>query len=241
MGQLHKIYPIPICQMTMDKGAFLFLHMNEYGKKVSIPVYVWLIEGEEGPILVDTACSADEFWKYTLFAEDIQDITPIEEALPAVGVSLSEIRTIIITHLDADHILNTRKFPNARFIVQEAEMSFALNPHPLFARKYYPHLYEGLEWETVRGDKEIVPGVDVIFTPGHTAGSQSVAVDTERGKVVIPGLCSIDEDYDTEEVIIPDMHFDPFEAYESVARIKKMADIVLPTHSQSLVNTKSIP
>ncbi|MCK4818067.1 N-acyl homoserine lactonase family protein, partial [bacterium] len=118
---------------------------------------------------------------------------------------------------------------------------FAKNPHPLFAKKYYPHLYQGLAWETVRGDKEIIPGVKVIFTPGHTAGSQSVAVDTERGKVVIPGLCSIDENYETKEVIIPGMHFDPFKAYDSIVTIRKMADIILPTHSQSLVNIKSIP
>lgn len=241
MGQFYRVYPIPVCQITMNKGAFFFLHMNEYGKKVTIPVYVWLIEGGEEPILVDTACSAEEFWKYTLFAEDIKDIIPIEEALPAAGISLSEIKTIIITHLDADHILNAKKVPNARLIVQEKEMRFARNPHPFFAKKYHPHLYEGLDWETVSGDKEIAPGVEVIYTPGHTAGSQSVAVATELGRVVIPGLCSIDGNYSTDEVSIPDMHFDPFQAYESVVRIKRMADIVLPTHSQSLVHTKSIP
>ena len=241
MGEFHKIHPIPICRLTVEKGGFLFLHMKEYGKKVSIPVYVWLIEGGGESILVDTACTAEDFSKYTLYAEELEDISPIEEALPKAGVSLSDIKTIIITHLDADHILNIRKFPNARLIVQEEEMSFARNPHPFFANKYHQHLYEGLDWETVRGDKEIIPGVEVMFTPGHTAGGQSIAVTTERGKVVIPGLCSIDENYDTEVVSIPGMHFDPIKAYDSVVRIRKMADVVLPTHSQSLLGTESFP
>lgn len=240
MQQL-KIHPIPICRITSDKGGFLFLQMNEYGKKITFPVYVWLIEGGDEPILVDTACTAEEFWKYTLYAKDLEDIEPIEEALPRHGVSLSDIKTIIITHLDADHILNMRKFPNARFIVQEEEMNFALNPHPFFAKKYTPHLYEGINWETVNGDKEIIPGVEVIFTPGHTAGSQSVAVDTAQGKMVIPGLCSVDENYDSDVVSIPDMHFDPFKAYASVVKIREIADRVLPTHSQRLVDTVTIP
>ncbi len=241
MPGFYKIHPIPICKLTIDKGAFLFLHMGDYGRKVTIPVYVWLIEGGQEPILVDTGCSAQEFSKYTLFAKEVKDISPIDEALPRFGISLSDIKTIIITHLDADHILNARKFPNARLMVQEEELSFARNPHPFFANKYYPHLYEGLDWETIKGDKEIIPGVEAIFTPGHTAGSQSVAVTTEQGKVVISGLCSIDENYNTEELIIPGMHFDPFKAYDSVVKIRKMADIVLPTHSQSLMNTKSVP
>jgi len=120
-------------------------------------------------------------------------------------------------------------------------MSFARNPHPFFAGKYHQELYEGLDWEEVRGDKEIIPGVEVIFSPGHTAGGQSIVVTTEQGKAVIPGLCSIDETYDTDAVVIPGMHFDVFKAYDSVVRIREIADIVLPTHSQRLLGTESFP
>ena len=68
-----------------------------------------------------------------------------------------------------------------------------------------------------------------------------VVVDTGHGKVVIPGLCSIDESYDSDAVSVPGMHFDPLKAYESMVRIREIADIVLPTHSQSLIKTKTIP
>lgn len=88
--------------------------------------------------------------------------------------------------------------------------------------------------------KKLRPVLRLYSPQGHTSGSQSAAIAIEPGRVVIPGLCSIDENYSTDEVSIPDMHFDPFQAYESVVRIKRMADIVLPTHSQSLVHTKSI-
>ena len=241
MTPVYRIHPINLCRLKVDKGAFLYLQMNEYGKKIDIPAYVWLIEGGKEPILIDTGCTAEDFSNYSLFSDDMSTIAPIEEALPAAGVPLADIKTIIITHLDADHILNAKKFPNARLLVQADEMNFARNPHPFFARKYYPELYEDINWELISGDREIIPGVDIMFTPGHTNGGQSVAINTDRGKVVIPGICSIDENYDTDAITVVGMHFDVYKAYDSVVRIRKTADVVLPTHSQRLANTKSFP
>lgn len=241
MGRLHKIYPIPVCNLTMDKGLFTYLKYENYGVKVTIPAYVWLIEGGAEPILVDTGCVAEDFLKETVFTEGAEDIISVEAALQNRGISMADIKTIIITHLDIDHILNARKFPKARFILQEEEYRFAMNPHPMFARKYHQHLYHDLNFEMVRGDSAIIPGVEVIFTPGHAAGGQSVAVTTEQGKVVIAGFCAIDENFSPQGDIIPGMHIDPLQAYDSLVRIRKIADMILPLHSQRLAHTESIP
>ncbi|MCK4794362.1 MAG: N-acyl homoserine lactonase family protein [Desulfobacteraceae bacterium] len=241
MQQFHKIHPLPLCTQTMDKGAFTYLTFGYYGEKVSITVYAWLIEGAEEPILVDVGCSAEEFVKYAVFSKEVKDVATIEESLARFGISTLDIKTIIMTHLHADHILNAKKFPNARFIVQEEELRFARNPHPLDAHRYHKELYDKLNFRTITGDTEIIPGVETIFTPGHSVGGQSVAVATEQGKVVICGLCTIDENFSAEGDIITGIHTNPYEAYDSIVKIRKIADSILPLHSQSLLHTISVP
>ena len=237
----HKIHPLPLCKLKMDKGGFTYLIFGNYGQKIVIPVYTWLIRGAGEPILVDTGCSAEEFKKYTLFSEGLEHIATIEESLARFGLSPQDIKTIIITHLDTDHILNAKKFPNAKLMVQEDEIEFVRNPHPAWIHRYYPELYEGLNFVTIRGDTEIAPGVEAISTPGHTVGSQSVAITTKQGKVVICGMCTIDENFSDEGDITPGIHSDPFKAYESMLKIRQIADRIIPLHSQRLVDTKSIP
>lgn len=245
--QYHKIYPLPLCSLTMPKGYFTYLVFADCAKRVSTPVYAWLIEGAEEPILVDVGCSTEEILKDVDSAQQAEalapkDIVSIEESLAKFGFSTLDIKTIIMTHLHIDHILNARKFPKAKFIVQEEELRFARNPHPLYARTRYEQLCEGLNFETIEGDTEVIPGVEVISTPGHSVGGQSVAITTEQGKVVISGMCTIDENFAIEgEIIIPGMHSNPFQAYDSMVKIRKIADTVLPLHSQRLLHTTSIP
>lgn len=244
--QYYRIYPLPLCSIKMPKGYFTYLIFADSADMVSIPVCAWLIEGAKEPVLVDVGCSAEELLKYVPSAEVTRnlapkDIVPIEESLTKFGISTLDIKTIIVTHLHIDHILNAKKFPNAKFIVQEEELRFARNPHPLYARTSTRQLCEGLNFETIRGDAEVITGVEAIFTPGHTVGGQSVAVTTERGKVVICGMCTIDENFTAEgDIVIPGMHSDPFQAYDSMVKIREIADTVLPLHSQRLLHTVSV-
>ena len=245
--QYYKIHPLPLCSITMPKGYFTYMIFDDCSKRLSIPVYSWLIEGASEPILVDVGCSVKDIIDYMGYSKEVENIAPkdilsIEESLAKFSVSTVDIKTIIITQLHIDHILSASKFPNATFIVQEEELKFNRNPHPLYSRTSTKQLYEGLNLETIRGDTEVIPGVEAIFTPGHTPGGQSIAVTTEQGKVVICGMCTIDENFATEGVIIiPGMHSNPFHAYDSMVKIRKIADTILPLHSQSLVHTTSIP
>lgn len=239
MDKFLTIYPIPLCTMTMDKG--LFTYQKYHGEEVEAPIYAWLIKGGKEPLLVDPGCHADEFRKYSFLSREVKEIGSLEESLTGLGISTEDIRTIIITHLDTDHIANARQFPSARFIVQEAELRFARNPHPLFAHKYRQHLFEGLRFEAVEGDIEVIPGVEVIFTPGHTPGTQSVVVNTGEGKAVIAGYCTIDENFSEQGDIIPAGHVDPIKTYESNIRVRNIADIIIPIHSPRFLTVKSIP
>jgi glyoxylase-like metal-dependent hydrolase (beta-lactamase superfamily II) len=108
--------------------------------------------------------------------------------------------------------------------------------------------------ETVRGRKRTLPGLELIPSPGHCPGGQSVAVETKVGRVIIAGFCSIKDNFypraDIREkvspmagypVMIPGIHFDAFKAYQSVCKIKKLADLVLPIHDPGIMDLEVVP
>jgi glyoxylase-like metal-dependent hydrolase (beta-lactamase superfamily II) len=242
-----KIHPLPLCTLTINKGYFTYLVFPNYTQRVRFPVYSWLILSPEEPILVDVGCSINDFAKEVSTPKLLEEIAPeeistIEESLAKFDYSTEDIKTIILTQLHVDHILNAKKFPNAKFIVQKEELEFALDPHPLYAQARCGDLCDELSFEIISGDTEIVPGVKVIATPGHTPGGQSVVVTTRQGNAVICGMCTIDENFAYgETIVIPGMISDPFKAYDSMVKIRETADIIIPLHSQRLLSTSSIP
>ena len=86
---------------------------------------------------------------------------------------------------------------NAEIYVQKNEYEFLRNPHPVDHR-YYPDILDGLNVIPVEGDVEIADGVQVVFSPGHTVGGQSVAVNTAKGKAVITGFCCNDKNFPSQ-------------------------------------------
>ena len=79
----------------------------------------------------------------------------------------------------------------------------------------------------VDGDAEIVPGIRVILTPGHTPGGQSVAVETDRGTAVITGFCCNADNFPrVGPAVTPGVHINAIEAYESAQRVKELAEML---------------
>ena len=83
-------------------------------------------------------------------------------------------------------------FKNARLIFQKDEWLALLDPLPIMnvRRDYDPALVDGLKTMNclkVDGDFELTEGITCIRTPGHTIGSQSLVVQTEKGIRIIVG------------------------------------------------------
>ena len=81
------------------------------------------------------------------------------------------------------------KFTNAKFYVNKKEYEFAMDPIPLYYKSYEaPQLgitrpFEGIKMELLEGEAEIMPGVRVFETPGHSIGHQSVEIDTAAADI----------------------------------------------------------
>lgn len=92
------------------------------------------------------------------------------------------------------------------------------------------------------GDRNILDGIDVILTPGHSPGGQSVSVNTEKGRAVITGFCCNGKNFPkTGPAVAPGVHLDLVEAYDSIQRIKNMDATIIPIHDLGIGSRKSIP
>ena len=243
----HHICPIPLIKSRKDLSAFTYL-MN-FGKTIDIATYAWYIEGAERKILVDTGATVDLFRARFGPEEYVETVQPIEEGLRRFGLTPEDIDIVILTHLHWDHVGLGFKFRKAKFVVQKAELDYANNPHPMISHIYVKDTFKDLDFELVEGDLEIIEGVKVLFTPGHAPGGQSVAVNTEGGLVIIPGSCSVVDNFNVptalreqgHEVITPGIHLDAPQVYDSALKVKIMADIILPLHDISFMHKDRIP
>ncbi|MCX5872308.1 MAG: N-acyl homoserine lactonase family protein [Deltaproteobacteria bacterium] len=235
---MYTIYPLAVGFNETDQG--IMTYQRFYGKRIILPIYVFAIKGGEKKILVDTGL--EDFMAPSDLEERIGfPVMDFEEALETVGWKPDEVDIIVHTHLHNDHCENDSLCTNADIYVQQAELDFCLNPHPIDHR-YYPEILEGLNIKTVKGDAKIVDGIDVLFTPGHTPGGQSVVVETSMGKAIITGLCCNSENFPSGGgVIAPGVHIDAIQAYESMIRIRESADILIPIHDLEIGRKKSIP
>jgi glyoxylase-like metal-dependent hydrolase (beta-lactamase superfamily II) len=111
----------------------------------------------------------------------------LPEQLQALGLRPEQIDIVVNTHLHFDHCgWNTRRvdgktlptFPNARYIVQKGELEHALHPTERDRASYIRDNFLPVEvcgqWWLLDGDREIVPGVELIRVPGHTRDMQCV-------------------------------------------------------------------
>lgn len=249
-----SIIPLSIAQIAGEKGPMTYL--VGHGQPIIRPYLFWYVRAGGKNVLIDTAIEADDYRNYHpgFYSHPFETIQTFEQALATVDCKPKDIDIVIQTHLHMDHMYNTPKCKNAKIFVQKAELDFALNPHPIFEVLFPNEMIESLDFQVIDGDQTILPGIDAIFAPGHTPGTQAVAIETAEGLAVITGGCSIMENYTPPEdvktsvspfatypVIAPGIHTDLFRAYDSALRIRRMADIIIPMHDPQMAVKKTIP
>jgi glyoxylase-like metal-dependent hydrolase (beta-lactamase superfamily II) len=113
--------------------------------------------------------------------------------LAAAEIKPEQVDTILITHLHPDHLWGVtdandaeRTFPNAEYVIGEAEWNFWMQPqHPLASDAFWEPVYrQNMKTlamikdrvRTVKPDGEVITGITTIATPGHTPGHTSVQI-----------------------------------------------------------------
>lgn len=181
-----------------------------------LPIYIWVIEHPEGLIVVDTGIPTDAN-KRILFPPYMPllqraatfDMTPEQEIGPQMrqlGLSPADVRWVVLTHLHQDHDGGLHHFPNAEFIVSQAEMEAAAGFKGRmngYLNQRWPDWFQPTLVDfhqspytsfashhtlTNAGDVHLVP------TPGHSAGHMSVIVEEEALSTFIAGDTSYTQD-----------------------------------------------
>jgi glyoxylase-like metal-dependent hydrolase (beta-lactamase superfamily II) len=154
-----------------------------------------LIETPAGRALVETGIGERITDKVrTIRGVDGDAILP---ALRRAGFDPATVDVVALSHLHFDHaggLLDAegrRAFPRAAVVAQRAEWEVALNDNPRNVAGYdQPELRLVHDWGAegaADGEREVLPGVSVVPTGGHTGGHQGVVVRGPRGTVAFFG------------------------------------------------------
>jgi glyoxylase-like metal-dependent hydrolase (beta-lactamase superfamily II) len=122
---------------------------------------------------------------------------PILPALRTAGFDPASVDVVAMSHLHFDHaggLLDAegrRAFPRATIVAQRAEWEVALDDNPRNTAAYdQPELRLVAAWGAegaADGEREVLPGVTVVPTGGHSGGHQGVVVRGPRGTVAFFG------------------------------------------------------
>jgi N-acyl homoserine lactone hydrolase len=126
---------------------------------------------------------------------------------------------VINTHLHFDHCGGNASLPDATFLVQRVEYEAAQE----FPEEYNPRDYApaGVTYEFLEGPHTVCPGVELIPTPGHTLGHQSVLVRFDgRTEILAADAIVLRESLEG----VPGVWRDPEAGAESVRRLVQLAD-----------------
>lgn len=173
--------------------------------RIPLAMRCLLVETPDALVLIDNGAGNKENEKfvniYGLENESSDAAlypTILEEALAAAGFKPDDVDIMLDTHLHFDHAGgNTHvdadgqvrlSFPRARYIVQKGEYEYAHWKNERIQASYLKHNFQPVmeagRLELVEGDVEIIPGISVLRSPGHTPHHQSVLI-TSAGETAI--------------------------------------------------------
>jgi N-acyl homoserine lactone hydrolase len=157
------------------------LHFARIGALNDIPVHGFVIKHPTaGAILVDTGVG----WPTEIVKEWKVVNRRAADVLAEHDLSPADVRIVINSHLHFDHCGQNAVFKHAPFYIQRSELERSRREKDDVSEWFD---FAGARFELVDGDAQIADGVRVVATPGHTAGHQSVVVDTPDGGAVMIG------------------------------------------------------
>jgi glyoxylase-like metal-dependent hydrolase (beta-lactamase superfamily II) len=138
-----------------------------------------------------------------------RDCKALRTALEGMEVSVDSVKQLVNTHMHIDHVGCNHIFRSAR------TYAHALESPPIGTIKITDSL-------------TVLPGVEVIHTPGHTFGSVTVLVEGEKRYAVCGDAIPTWENY--QKHVPPFINVNPMLALKSMDAITSYADVIVPGH-----------
>jgi glyoxylase-like metal-dependent hydrolase (beta-lactamase superfamily II) len=177
--------------------------------RIKMEARALLLKSPDCNIVIDCGNGTDFLAKFgeklgPKFAE-MYNIDPegpsLEKSLKKHGLGFNDIHHVILTHLHFDHAGGGTKeengklvptFPNARYYVQQLNLETAQKPNIREKASYFPANYapllENEKLELLLGNvEELLPGISVYVSNGHTQAQQIVKVSDGKTTLLYCG------------------------------------------------------
>ena len=179
---------------------------DRFGSILDARSTVTLIQSDDLKIIVDTGLSSEK--------------ERIIESLEKINLLPDDINNIILTHSHIDHTGNIKIFKNAK----------------VFSHQNEPYDNKSINNIELKGDIiDILPGINIIETPGHSRGSISVLVNGKMAK--FSGTFALTGDAlpimdNFIKWVPPGINFSAEIALRSMKKIVNIAEYIVPGHDK---------
>ncbi len=231
----YRVIALCMGQLIVNKSSLTYRVGN--GEPVAAPIWSAAIEGNGHRIVVDTGI-ADRAW----VAEHVSPCTQepdesIAGALAHIGWEPQSVDIVVNTHLHYDHCGGNRIFPSAALYVSAREWEHAATPIAtqagIYDRTWLAGNLSYFSYRLTTDHFDIVSGIRLLMTPGHTPGHQSVLVNTSEGILAVAGD-AVKVSENLKPGIPPGILHDTAAALASIQRIRMYADRFLASHDSKI-------
>jgi len=177
-----KIERLNVGWFTAPAG--LFRAGDEMDRTIRFPVPAYLIETATERILIDTGLNPAAIADPAVYYErpDVFAVSTLEqEQSVAEQLDVDTLSKVVLTHLHWDHVGGLQLIPTSvPVVIQRSEWQAGHDDAAVRRNFFLPRDYadDGREVVLVDGDCDLLGdgSIELLFTPGHTPGHQSVRV-----------------------------------------------------------------
>jgi glyoxylase-like metal-dependent hydrolase (beta-lactamase superfamily II) len=196
-GAMFGVVPRPLWELAIPPDD---------RHRIPLALRCLLVETPNALVLIDSGIGNKETEKFLDIygVDNAGSPTRLEDAIRSLGFDVGDVDLVVSTHLHFDHaggnVVRSSSgallpaFPNARYVMQKGEVEFAASPNERVRASYmaknFAPLFEAGRVDEVDGPSDLLEGIHLLPTPGHTPYHQSILLESEgETAVFLADLC----------------------------------------------------
>jgi N-acyl homoserine lactone hydrolase len=247
MTQVLKMWPLLTATHRYEKTISTF--NRGHGQMIEAPILAYLIETRNGRILYDVGCDHrkinDPALRRRYYEDSALAMVPpvmteeqrIPQHLARLGLTPADVDVIFVGHLHFDHAGGLRELRScgcgAEIHLQCDERDAAATGLDIavFDDDLIDDAGTPLQFKLQRGEYTVLPGVEAIATPGHTAGHMSMWIELPKGAPVLLAGDAADLQENIDDEIAPGGLWQGNEA-QAITSIRKLKALAVETQAR---------